>query len=378
MSWNDQNDNGISPSGYDDKIDSYENGLGSVDTHGDRSCYNCGEMGHNKIDCPMPRRFSGVCNSCGTEGHMAKNCPQAGPQVCRRCKKTGHQERDCSLPITCPRCGEGHYVAECSMPMICRVCNEEGHLAKECPTAPPELCNNCQEPGHRAVECKSPRKIMRDEVPSEDPDTALEMLRTAAAKKDVDDVKAAFLMYVKACPEVTYPLMEQMFRHENIDVYLIALERTDGSVTLTNMDLQGNLDRKYTVTFRFNNKPSRPREKAIWPATIEENTKRLANAGEPVARGIPLCTNCRELGHSTRSCPNERIERKDQTTVACQNCGGVGHRMRDCTALRVNKFTCHNCGQGGHNAKDCTEPRSEKNVECRKCGEVGHFARDCQ
>ncbi|CAK7274266.1 hypothetical protein SEPCBS119000_006082 [Sporothrix epigloea] len=215
------------------------------------------------------------------------------------------------------------------------------------------------EPGHRAIECKSARKIMHDAIPTESPDTALEMLRTAAAKREIDDVKAAFLMYVKACPEVTYPVMEQMFRHEKIGVYLIALERTDGSVTLTNMDLQGNLDRKYTVTMRFNNQPSRPREKAVWPVTVEENIKRLADAGELVARGIPQCNNCHELGHSMRSCPNERIERKDQVTVACQNCGCVGHRMRDCTALRVNRFGCRSCGQGGHNAKDCTEIRPE-------------------
>ena len=343
MSWNNPVNSGSSMGGYGEGNYFSESGFGggggdnygNSDSQGQRNCYNCGETGHNKMDCPMPRQFSGACNGCGKEGHMAKDCPEAGPQVCRRCKKAGHMARDCDLPVMCPRCGEGHFVADCSMPMVCRLCNEEGHLAKECPTAPPRVCSNCQEPGHEAADCKAPRKITRDDVPTEAPDKALELLRAAAAAKDLDDVKAAFLMYVKACPEVTYLEMEQMFRHENIGVYLIGVERTDLSVTLTNMDLQGNLDRKYTVTFRFNNKPSRPREKAMWPANDEENLKRLAEGGEPVARGIPLCMNCRELGHISRNCPTERIENTDQATVACQNCGSDGHRLRDCECTRT-------------------------------------------
>ncbi|CAK7201007.1 hypothetical protein SEUCBS139899_003708 [Sporothrix eucalyptigena] len=385
MSWNDPVDNGPRMGGYSGELNFSNNGFGgagsaeygSGDARGNRSCFNCGEPGHNKIDCSMPRQFTGACNSCGKEGHMSKDCPDAGPQICRRCKKAGHMARDCSLPVTCPRCGEGHFVVDCSMPMTCRLCNEEGHLAKECPTAPFRVCNNCQEPGHEATECKAARKITRDDVPTEAPDVALEMMRTAALEKDLDDVKTAFLMYVKACPEVTYVEMEEMFRHENIGVYLIGVERTDLSVTLTNMDLQGNLDRKYTVTFRFSNKPVRPREKAIWPPNDEENLKRLAEGGEPVARGIPLCMNCRELGHVSRNCPIKRIDNTEQATVACQNCGSEGHRLRDCKAPRVDKFACRNCGQSGHNSKGCTEPRSAEGVECRKCGETGHFSRSC-
>lgn len=184
--------------------------------------------------------------------------------------------------------------------------------------------------GHEATDCKAPRKILRDDVPVEVPEKALDMIRQAAVEKDLDDVKAAFLMYAKACPQVTYADMERMFRTENIGVFLIGVERADLSVTLTNMDLQGNLDRKYTVTFRFQNKPSRPREKAIWPANDEENLARLAEGGEPVDRGIPLCINCRELGHISRNCPTERLEVADDSAVACHNCGSEGHRLRDC------------------------------------------------
>ncbi len=168
------------------------------------------------------------------------------------------------------------------------------------------------------------------------PDKALDLIRQAVKEKDLDDVKEAFQMYVKACPTVTYVEMEKMFREENIGLFLIGVERTDMSATLTNMDLQGNLDRKFTVTYRFNNRPSRPREKAIWPANDEENLDRLAAGGEPVSRGIPLCVNCRELGHISRNCPQERMEASDKASVACYNCGEDGHRLRDCEQSNFN------------------------------------------
>ena len=369
-----------------------DNGFSGGGGAADGGCFNCGESGHNKSDCPVPRQFTGACNSCGKEGHMSKDCPDAGPMVCRRCKKAGHMARDCSLPVVCPRCGEGHFVADCALPMTCRHCSEEGHLARDCPTAPPRLCNNCKEEGHAANECKAARKIDRDNVREEDPEKAVELMRKAAVDKDLDDVKEAFQMYVKACPDATYPDMEQLFRLEKIEVYLIAVERADMAATYTNMDLQGNLNRKYTVTFRFKNRPSRPREKAIWPANDAENMARLGDCGEPVDRGVPLCSNCRELGHTSRFCPEERIESSDRPTVACNNCGGEGHRQRDCKAPRVDKFACRNCNQSGHNSRDCeyipflivpipvsvpvpaanmsgTEPRSAEGVDCRNCGQ---------
>jgi hypothetical protein len=54
------------------------------------------------------------------------------------------------------------------------------------------------------------------------------------------------------------------------------------------------------------------------------------DAGEPVDRGIPKCSNCDQLGHISKSCPEEKQENADRAEVKCFNCDEVGHRVRDC------------------------------------------------
>jgi hypothetical protein len=80
--------------------------------------------------------------------------------------------------------------------------------------------------------------------------------------------------------------MEKAFRNQDIKVYLIGIEK-ELAVTYTNMDLQGNLDKKFTVNWRLSDKPARPKENDLWPSAPEENLERLADAGVPVDRGIP-------------------------------------------------------------------------------------------
>lgn len=137
-------------------------------------------------------------------------------------------------------------------------------------------------------------------------------------------------MYVKSLPETTYMDLEDGFRAQNMGLYLIGIERPHLAPTLTNMDLQGHLDKKYTVTYRFSDKPPRPRERDVWPASPEENKERLADAGEVVDRGIPKCSNCEELGHTSKNCTEEKRDNMDKAVVKCYNCDEEGHRVRDC------------------------------------------------
>jgi hypothetical protein len=94
------------------------------------------------------------------------------------------------------------------------------------------------------------------------------------------------------------------------------------------VDLQGNLDKKYSVSWRWSDKAARPKEKDGWPTT-EENLERLQDAGEPVDRGIVKCSNCEQLGHMKAKCPEEPNE-VDRPVVKCYNCDEIGHRVRDC------------------------------------------------
>jgi len=186
--------------------------------------------------------------------------------------------------------------------------------------------------GHKVVECKNPRKINVDDVRGVTPDEALEEIRKAVADRDLDDVKEAVKMYVKAMPETTYPELEKLFRDQDIGVFLIGIEKEHILSTLTNMNLQGDLDKKFTVTYRFSKLPPRPRDRAIWPADDAENVARLEDGGEVVPRLIPKCRNCDELGHIAKHCPQDKRESVGPE-VKCINCDSVGHRMRDCAYL---------------------------------------------
>lgn len=168
------------------------------------------------------------------------------------------------------------------------------------------------------------------------PEVAWEELITASKERDLDDVKDAVDKYVKALPTTTYVDLERAFRAQDLKLYIIALER-EIAATYTNMDLQGKLDKKYTISYRFSDKPMRPKEADAWPPSSEENMERLKDAGIPVDRGIPKCANCDQLGHTSRSCPEAKLE-NERATVKCYNCDGVGHRVRDCKSTKCIKI----------------------------------------
>ena len=145
----------------------------------------------------------------------------------------------------------------------------------------------------------------------------------------MDDVKEGVQQYVKAVPHTTYIDLDKAFQRQKLDLYLVATKK-ELLPTMTNMDFQGNLDKTYTVSYRFDFKPARPREVDSWPKSLEENQERLKDAGEVVNRGLDRCNNCSELGHIAKHCPQEKQE-KERVVIRCFNCGEEGHRIRDCT-----------------------------------------------
>jgi hypothetical protein len=249
------------------------------------------------------------------------------------------------------------------------------------------------------LDCKNPRKIDRSHIPDVPAEDAWIELKTASDERDLDDIKDAAMKYIKATPDATYLQLENAFRAQKMNIYLIAMEK-ELTLTYTNMDLQGNLDKKFSVSWRLSPNHQRPKEQDAWPASPEENLERLKDAGEPVDRGIPKCSNCENLGHTKKNCPEEKQEVADRAEVKCFNCDSIGktpfiplyikltifrpsgsrlyvyfpHILDyELTALgpnpRQDKFACRNCHQPGHTAKECPEPRSAEGVECKKCGE---------
>ena len=101
----------------------------------------------------------------------------------------------------------------------------------------------------------------------------------------------AFKIYSKAASDATYDELEQAFRLNKFNTYLIATEN-ELPKTHTYVNLQGELDKTYKVGFHLSPKPKRETQKQGWPETPEENVQRLKDAGLPMERGIPKCSRC--------------------------------------------------------------------------------------
>ncbi|KAF7543252.1 hypothetical protein G7Z17_g10889 [Cylindrodendrum hubeiense] len=244
----------------------------------------------------------------------------------------------------------------------CFGCGEAG---AECPNAQEMTCRFW----HMRKNCENARKINRDHVATVTPDEAWTKLKQAVSERDVDDAKEAVQEYIKALDgNVTYRELQEALIEQGISLWLIATEKPLISI-FTNMNLQGAMGKKYTVSYRFSEKPDRPREIDGWPQDRAEILSRLDDAGDVVDKGVPLCFNCKELGHSSKYCEQEKVERTDAPKISCYNCNGP--------EPRVDKFACKNCGKSGHKIAECEEPPNPENVECRKCNEMGHFAKDC-
>lgn len=116
------------------------------------------------------------------------------------------------------------------------------------------------------------------------------MLKQASSEKDLDDFKDAVKILVKADATYTYPKLEKEFRARGFKVYLIAMEKDTGD-TWTNVNLQGEIEKKFAVGYYFSSKAQRPTLAAKWPSSVEENLERLADAGIPMDRGVEKCNN---------------------------------------------------------------------------------------
>lgn len=171
--------------------------------------------------------------------------------------------------------------------------------------------------------------INRDHVATVSPEDAWAKIKQAVAERDVDDAKEAVQEYMKAMNGTpTYRELQEGLIGNNIGLWFIPLERQLLPI-FTNMDLQGNMGKKWSVSYRFSDKPERPVEADGWPGSREEILARLDDAGDPSNSGKSRCSRCGEVGHIAKECAQEPEERKAHV-ILCYNCNGEGHRVRDC------------------------------------------------
>ncbi|KAK6337492.1 hypothetical protein TWF730_002891 [Orbilia blumenaviensis] len=339
-----------------------------------------------------PRGPPGACRKCNQEGHFAAECPN---QKCTSCGLKGHSASVCPTP----KCGicktEGDHIAfNCPKKEDCRHCGEAGHMVKDCPVKANEPCRNCLETGHRAGECTNPRKMRFGEPTPEGvvlnldkkTEACWNAMIQAGKDHDLDAFKDAFFKYVGLCPDSTFETLQHAFNIEGKFIYSLVAIKKEITATQVIVDLQGNMDKKYVVTFQTSLKGRRTKgavkDPERFPADENENMARLKDAGFVQESYVPWCSNCKERGHTARGCPQERQTRdpSEIPTVKCVNCDQEGHRARDCPQERKqrrNPNACRNCGEEGHESKECEKPRDASNVQCRKCEKMGHFSKDC-
>lgn len=183
------------------------------------------------------------------------------------------------------------------------------------------------------------------------------MLKEASDEIEVGDFREAVQVLAKALNgNLSYGQLEKECRKRKFNIHVIGLKK-EVAKAYTNVDLEGNIGRTYTVGYFTSASCPRPVLMPLWPSNVVDNLKRLEDAGVPMERGVPICGNCNSLGHVRKDCPEEKNV-FEGVKVMCALCDMPGHRVRDCKQERPQRKeraprTCKICGNEDHIAKDC-------------------------
>ncbi|KAG0205171.1 hypothetical protein BGX28_003166 [Mortierella sp. GBA30] len=191
--------------------------------------------------------------------------------------------------------------------------------------------------------------------------------------RDLDEVKPALAKMCAAFLGSDWQEMEQKFRDEKCNTYLLALDdKVSFGYTLVNLKMEPNQRYRVIPSFIKPGTVKKGRMSIGMASNYDENFARLADGGVVRPSGALRCFNCKQEGHVSSECPEEKHQpERSEYFGKCYNCGSEEHRTRNCPAPR-QMMTCRNCNKEGHMARDCAEP-----PVCNRCGEEGHGIRDC-
>jgi len=160
--------------------------------------------------------------------------------------------------------------------------------------------------------------IDRSSLPDCSEDDAWAMLKDASDDFDAADAREAINILAKANPNVTYLQVEKELRKRGLKIFLIGLKK-EVAKAFTNVALDGAKDREFTLGIFKAPACPRPVLMPTWPKDAADNLARLENTGVPLERGVPICTNCGELGHVRKNCTQEQ-EGTDRVKIHCVLC----------------------------------------------------------
>lgn len=124
----------------------------------------------------------------------------------------------------------------------------------------------------------------------------------AAKEKDLDAFRVCLRAYARAIPdEFDLAMVEKSLREDGLGIYLIAKQQ-EIAPNMTIIDLVGNAKQEYVLSIQLSPKPRRAKMSQGWPKSPEQNLERLASAGFVQDCGVPMCSNCGELGHIRKVC----------------------------------------------------------------------------
>lgn len=161
-----------------------------------------------------------------------------------------------------------------------------------------DLANSsCKEMGHFSSECpqekRQPKPLLNwahhPEMPAED---AWNLLKEADSTRDLDDIKEAFEVFCRNSPETTIQEIETRFRAEGFTTHLVGMEKEEMYDYLTNVNLQGEIGKQYSLGFQLSAKSRRQKMyQSMLAESPEENFERLADCGLTVKKNCIVCNH---------------------------------------------------------------------------------------